>query len=703
MIMSGILSEIHEIIDLIIYLQDIERSIAKNNGRCLSLIARCKTFEAPVRRLMNIDCPNQSGMETLLLALRDSKVFINKYCGVGMSRFFRKVRNVMFAKTIEQDFKELDGRLSKASADLQFDIVLDIRELEAVGKTDNEEIVGLIGDLIESSGLSTRSEIVKLAKDQDSLFDKVSLIETMVPKFDELIERTGALFELTNIGVLEQQDAAPVVVSQSTSNSKSSASVDALKYAEIDPTLLNWNKEVTDLVGKGSFASVYRCSYDGTPHAVKYFENIHGLSNKEVLSIKKEASIMCLTKHTNIIGFVGVNMELGLILTELAQGSLFDVLHKGLRFPGTVAESSLLASTLKMEWMLQIARALRYLHFHNIIHRDVKPQNILLVNDIHMNRVTLKLGDFGIATSVKTSTIGTSSVSNAVGSMPYMAPELIDFEEKPHYSTAVDVYAYGVVANEMLTECAPWEGLTARQIEKSVEKGRRPTIFVSTSDVEAELVKLIGSVDGGCWSTKSEDRISSSEVCVLLQGLCPADVLESAAMDAALARKVRCEAVEKERLVRLEEENRRLVLEAEMAAARLLEEQKQQQLADEARQLEQRKKDEELVRLVEAQRLQKAAEDARNAEQNRLAFEVARLTEQLKQQQIKADHDAAERRLDDMDRDARTKGFQMCSERCVKSCGHDFRVHVITTPGTPWRHVCKRCGAIGFFDRILAK
>ncbi len=177
---------------------------------------------------------------------------------------------------------------------------------------------------------------------------------------------------------------------------------------------------------------------------------------------------MQITKHANIIEFVGFSPDIGLILTELAHGSLHDVLHKELRFVGTAAQS-LLGSAQKLQWLLEIALALRYLHFHGIIHRDIKPQNVLMVHDALHGRVVAKVGDFGISRAVGMSTLGSKAGACgccAAGSAAYLAPELIDFDTDapPVYTSLIDMYSYGVLANEALREEVPWSGYTVRQL-----------------------------------------------------------------------------------------------------------------------------------------------------------------------------------------------------------------------------------------------
>lgn len=228
---------------------------------------------------------------------------------------------------------------------------------------------------------------------------------------------------------------------------------------------------------------------------------------------------MHIARNAHIIEFIGFSLKDGLIVTELAFCSLHDVLHKELCLPA----EGVLTTALKMSWFQQIADGLVFLHFHGIIHRDVKPQNVLLVhNNIDgSDELVAKISDFGISSAVGMTTLGTNR-DTAVGTVSYMAPELIDIEDHtaPVYTTGVDMYAFGVLVNETMSGMLPWEGLKSIAISKALDKGKRPTPFTTTSVQEEQLLSVvIGNVEEGCWASAAANRHPAEDVSAMLHSL----------------------------------------------------------------------------------------------------------------------------------------------------------------------------------------
>ncbi len=119
---------------------------------------------------------------------------------------------------------------------------------------------------------------------------------------------------------------------------------------------------------------------------------------------------------------------------------------------------SLLRNDRALDWTLKsniardVAIGLEFLHDRNVIHRDIKSFNILLSGDF-----SAKLSDYGLA-KIKENSTSNTSVVQAVGTLPWMAPELIAGDE-PLYSIYSDIYSYGLVLLEMATHKMPFEGI----------------------------------------------------------------------------------------------------------------------------------------------------------------------------------------------------------------------------------------------------
>ncbi|XP_049897195.1 serine/threonine-protein kinase 36 isoform X4 [Epinephelus moara] len=195
---------------------------------------------------------------------------------------------------------------------------------------------------------------------------------------------------------------------------------------------------VLELVGEGSFGRVYkgRKRFTGQVVALKFMPKV-GRSEKELRSLKREIEIMRDLQHPNIVQlFDSFETETEVVVvTEYAEGQLFQILEDD----GHLPESQV------REITCQLVSALYYLHSHRILHRDMKPQNILLGKS-----GVVKLCDFGFARAMSVSTLVLTSIK---GTPLYMSPELV--EEKPYDHTA-DLWSLGCILYELHTGAPPF-------------------------------------------------------------------------------------------------------------------------------------------------------------------------------------------------------------------------------------------------------
>ncbi|XP_029375505.1 serine/threonine-protein kinase 36 isoform X2 [Echeneis naucrates] len=195
---------------------------------------------------------------------------------------------------------------------------------------------------------------------------------------------------------------------------------------------------VLELVGEGSFGRVHkgRKKFTGQVVALKFMPKV-GRSEKELRSLKREIEIMRDLQHPNIVQlFDSFETETEVVVvTEYAEGQLFQILEDD----GNLPESQV------REIACQLVSALYYLHSHRILHRDMKPQNILLGKS-----GVVKLCDFGFARAMSVSTLVLTSIK---GTPLYMSPELV--EEKPYDHTA-DLWSLGCILYELHTGAPPF-------------------------------------------------------------------------------------------------------------------------------------------------------------------------------------------------------------------------------------------------------
>ena len=200
------------------------------------------------------------------------------------------------------------------------------------------------------------------------------------------------------------------------------------------------NYRVIRPIGHGGFSDVYlgQHLYLNSYAAVKVLHAV--LTEKQVKDFLTEAQTQARLTHPHIVRIFDFAVEAGipfLVMDYLPNGTLRQRHPKGSCPPLDTIVS----------YVKQIAEALQYAHDHRVIHRDVKPENMLLGPH---NEVILT--DFGIAT-IAHNTLSMST-QNAAGTMAYMAPEQINRKARP----ASDQYALGIVTYEWLCGEYPFHG-----------------------------------------------------------------------------------------------------------------------------------------------------------------------------------------------------------------------------------------------------
>lgn len=216
------------------------------------------------------------------------------------------------------------------------------------------------------------------------------------------------------------------------------------------------NYRLLQQLGKGGFAEVYlgKHSYLGSYAALKILQV--SLSEKDVQRFQSEAQTLVRLTHPHIVRVLDffVEQAMPVLVMDYAQGGTLRQRHPcGSRLP--------LATVV--EYVRQISQALLYAHGHGIIHRDVKPENILL--GAHHR---LLLSDFGLALLAPSPQL--FSTQELAGTLPYMAPEQL--RGKPAFAS--DQYALGVMAYEWLCGECPFIGSYWEVIHQQVSVVARP-------------------------------------------------------------------------------------------------------------------------------------------------------------------------------------------------------------------------------------
>uniref|UniRef100_A0A9J8DLC4 RAF proto-oncogene serine/threonine-protein kinase n=2 Tax=Cyprinus carpio TaxID=7962 RepID=A0A9J8DLC4_CYPCA len=223
-----------------------------------------------------------------------------------------------------------------------------------------------------------------------------------------------------------------------------------------------WEIEANEVVlqnriGSGSFGTVHKGKWHGDV-AVKILK-VTNPTPEQFEAFRNEVAVLRKTRHVNILLFMGYMTKDNLaIVTQWCEGSsLYKHLH--------VQETNFQMFQL-IDIARQTAQGMDYLHAKNIIHRDMKSNNIFLHEGL-----TVKIGDFGLAT-VKARWSGSQQVEQTSGSILWMAPEVIRMQDCNPYSFQSDVYSFGIVLFELMTGELPYSQIANRdQIIYMVGRG----------------------------------------------------------------------------------------------------------------------------------------------------------------------------------------------------------------------------------------
>ena len=230
--------------------------------------------------------------------------------------------------------------------------------------------------------------------------------------------------------------------------------------------------ELIEKVGNGGMATVYKATDMVLKRyvAVKILRDEFTTDEEFIKRFETEAQSAARLTHPNIVSIYDVGVDAGIyyIVMELIQGKTLKEI--------IVEEKGPLPWKWSVNVAIQIASALEMAHKNNIIHRDIKPHNIIITED-----GIAKVTDFGIAKAVSNSTI--TAFGKTIGSVHYFSPE----HARGGYTDAKsDLYSLGVVLYEMVTGRVPFDADTPVSIAlKHMQEPPVPPIEVNPNLPEA--------------------------------------------------------------------------------------------------------------------------------------------------------------------------------------------------------------------------
>lgn len=225
--------------------------------------------------------------------------------------------------------------------------------------------------------------------------------------------------------------------------------------------------EIVEKIGGGGMALVYKakCKLLNRYVAVKVLRPEFINDEEFINKFRRESQAAASLSHPNIVSIydVGAEDNIYYIVMEYVNGKTLKQL---------IREKGKLSADETLDIAIKIAEALNHAHENHIVHRDIKPHNILVTED-----GMVKVTDFGIARAATTSTV--TNTSNVIGSVHYFSPE----QARGGYTDEKsDIYSLGVVMYEMITGRVPFQGDSPISVAlKHIQEDIEPPSYVDSS------------------------------------------------------------------------------------------------------------------------------------------------------------------------------------------------------------------------------
>ena len=259
-------------------------------------------------------------------------------------------------------------------------------------------------------------------------------------------------------------------------------------------TILGNRYEIIEKVGEGGMAKVYKakCLLLNRYVAIKILRDEFTNDEQFIGKFRRESQAAASLSHPSILNIydVGVDQindnEIHFIVMEFIDGKTLKEV---------IRENGKLTKDETIRYSIQIAEALQHAHKNHIIHRDIKPHNIMITKD---DRV--KVTDFGIARAVTSSTVTTTS--NVLGSVHYFSPE----QARGGYTDEKsDIYSLGIVMYEMITGKVPYDADSPISVAlKHIQED-----IVLPSEIEKTVTKDLETIIMKCVQKRQADRYNN--------------------------------------------------------------------------------------------------------------------------------------------------------------------------------------------------
>ena len=202
----------------------------------------------------------------------------------------------------------------------------------------------------------------------------------------------------------------------------------------------NFTVHLDQPLGRGSYGAVYRATYDDLPCAAKILHPTM-VSGGVIDGFKQECKTLSKIKHPNVVLYLGLRTDpvshMPVLLMEIMDESLTKMLQ---------ASRQSLPYCVQVDICHDVSLALSYLHGHDIIHRDLSGNNVLV-----SAKRKAKVTDFGM--SCITNHLKSKGLTSCPGTLVYMPPEAV--QDRPMYTKSLDIFSFGVITIQVLTQLVP--------------------------------------------------------------------------------------------------------------------------------------------------------------------------------------------------------------------------------------------------------
>lgn len=248
-------------------------------------------------------------------------------------------------------------------------------------------------------------------------------------------------------------------------------------------TLIGGRYQLVSRIGQGGMGKVYKVTHAhlSRTFALKIISNQVAETDEARELFYREARFASAMTHPGITSVVdfGEDEKVGMFMVmEFVDGEpLNRILFREKRLPIRKA----------CEIVLQVAEALHYIHKQNVVHCDIKTENILISEEEHdgkRTKMVAKLLDFGLARSLTASRASTS----LSGTPHYVAPERIRGQPA---SPASDVYGVGILLYELITGAVPWDGPVQKILAGHLDEVAKPPSQIVEGGIDPALERLI--------------------------------------------------------------------------------------------------------------------------------------------------------------------------------------------------------------------